>query len=162
MKKHCTVDTVDEISHAADLESKSGGGEHTNFDHEHDLTSGIEAYTGHDLALGDGPFGGLESSIKALNQDQDQVIIKMKYGLKMQSSVNQTGAIDGFCRPDKYGLCGPGKDGHCGPGKDGYCRLDKDGHFGPDKDGHFGPDKDGHFGPGKDGFYMPDKRIFRA
>jgi hypothetical protein len=65
--------------HIADLESKSESEEHTNFDHEHDLTSGIEAYTDHDLTSGieaytdhdlaseDESFDSLESSIKALN-----------------------------------------------------------------------------------------------
>ncbi len=82
MKKHCTVDTVDdEISHTANLESKSENEEHTNFDHEHDLTSEIEAYTDHDLTSEneaytdhdliseDEPFDSLKSSIKTLNRN---------------------------------------------------------------------------------------------
>ncbi len=158
MEKPCTVDTVDdEISYTADLESKSGGGEHTDFDHGHDLTSGIGAYTGHDLVSGGEPFDSLKSSIKILNQDQNQIIIKMKYDHCGPDKDSHFG-------PDKDGHFGPGKDGHFGPGKDGHFGPGKDGHFGPDKDGHcgldkdgYGPDKDGHFEPDKGGFYMPGK-----
>ncbi len=70
--------------------------------------------------------------------NQNQVINKMKFHLKIQSSINQRDATDGFCRRAKYG------------------------HFRSGQYDYFGPDKDGHFGPDKDGFYMPGKWIFRA
>ncbi len=121
MKKHCTIDTVDGISHKADLESKSQNEEHTNFDHEHDLTSGIEAYKDHDLISRDEFFDSLKSSIKILDQDQNQIIIKMKYD---------------HCELDK--------DDHFEPDKDEHCELDKD-DYESDKDNHFEPDKDGFY-----------------
>jgi hypothetical protein len=52
--------------------------------------------------------------------NQDQVINKMEFHLKIQSPVNQRGAIDGFCERAKYGHFGPDKDGVFGPGKDFY------------------------------------------
>jgi hypothetical protein len=69
--------------------------------------------------------------------NQDQVINKMKFHLKIQSSINQRGSTDGFCRRVKYG------------------------HFRSGQYGYFGSVKYGHFGSDKDGFYMPDK-WFRA
>jgi hypothetical protein len=74
MKKHCTVDTVDGISYTADLESKSEDEAQTNFDH--DLISENKAYTDHDLISKDESFDNSKSSIKILNQDQNQIIIK--------------------------------------------------------------------------------------
>ncbi len=55
MKKICTVDPVDGISHIADLGSKLEDEEHTNFDH--------------DLILEGESFDSLKSSIKTLDQD---------------------------------------------------------------------------------------------
>jgi hypothetical protein len=65
--------------------------------------------------------------------NQDQIINKMKFYLKIQSPANQRDVTDEFCRRAKYG------------------------HFGSDKDEHFGSDKDEHFGSDRDEFYMSGK-----
>jgi hypothetical protein len=83
----------------------------------------------------------ISRGLDELNQDQIiQIINKMKFHLKIQSSINQRDVTDEFCR---HVTCR-----HFRSGKDGYFRPDKDEQFGSDKDGVFGPDKD---------FYMPDK-----
>ncbi len=61
-----------------------------------------------------------------LNQDQViQIINEMKYHLKIQSSVNQRGVIDGFYRRAKYGHFRPDKDGLFSSDKDGFYMSDK-------------------------------------
>jgi hypothetical protein len=70
--------------------------------------------------------------------NQDQIINKMKFHLKIQSPITQRDAIDGFCRHAKYE------------------------HFRSGQYDYFGPAKYEHFGPDKDGFYMSDKWIFLA
>jgi hypothetical protein len=142
---HITLELNSHIGSELDSESEAHTDHDLTLEDEQDRISYIKIldYTQKMMRK----FLNMRSSIKISNSvdlkqcisrdldelNQDQIINKMKFHLKIQSPVNQRDATDGFCRRAKYG------------------------HFGPDKDEHFGSDKDEHFGPDRDEFYMPGK-----